>query len=310
LIATLSAAANPFSALAFPPGMIDAGRKKMNIGREGMSRALAVFHGRFGRATVYQLNRPFNMHAHREGHLIFHVGGTPARIDVCEDRWLLAEDSMVAINPWEPHNFVPTDMDNGAIFFVLYVNAEWFAPDAARTHGLRFGKTCFKRTATLDKHIRRTAALVCGAPSLASLDGELRQLIDGCYEESWQAAERAREIRAAAAVTDFRVRKSIKLMSESPGAELELDLIARESGLSRPHFYRLFRTQTGVTPHLYLNTLIMEQALDALVASEAPIADIGFDLGFSSQSGFTRFFAANVGMAPTEYRRAAKVLRA
>jgi len=274
-----------------------------------MSRALAVFHGRFGRATVYQLNRPFNMHAHREGHLIFHVGGTPACIDVCDDRWLLTEDSIVAINPWKPHNFVPTDMNNGAIFFVLYVNAEWFAPDAAHTHGLRFGNTCFKRTATLDKHIRRTAALVCGAPSLSSLDCELRQLIDGCYEESWQAAERAQEIRVAAAVTDFRVRKSIKLMSESPGAELELDLIARESGLSRPHFYRLFRTQTGVTPHLYLNTLIMEQALDALVATESAIADIGFDLGFSSQSGFTRFFAANVGMAPTEYRRAAKVLR-
>jgi len=32
------------------------------------------------------------------------------------------------------------------------------------------------------------------------------------------------------------------------------------------------------------------------------------DLGFSSQSGFMRFFAANVGMAATEYRRAAHVL--
>jgi AraC-like DNA-binding protein len=274
-----------------------------------MSRALAVFHGRFGRATVYQLNRPFNMHAHREGHLIFHVGGTPARIDVCDERSLLTEDSIVAINPWEPHNFVPTDMDNGAIFFVLYVNAEWFTPNAMHPHELRFGKTCFKRTVALSKHIRRTAALVCGAPSLSSLDCELRQLIDACHEESWQAAERAQETRAAAAITDFRVRKSIRLMSESPGAELELDLIARESGLSRPHFYRLFRTQTGVTPHLYLKTLIMEQALDAVVATEAPIADIGFDLVFSSQSGFTRFFAANVGMAPTEYRRAAKVLR-
>src|SRR6185437_6144755 len=124
---------------------------------------------------------------------------------------------------------------------------------------------------------------------------------------SWQQAEIARDPHAA--VTDFRVRKCIKLMSENPGAEIELDSIARASGLSRPHFYRLFRTQTGVTPNLYLNTLIMEQALDALVASEMPIADIGFDLGFSSQSGFTRFFAANVGMAPTEYRRAAKVLR-
>jgi AraC-like DNA-binding protein len=275
-----------------------------------MSRALAVFHGRFGRATVYQLNRPFNMHAHREGHLIFHVGGTPARIDVNDERRLLADDSIVAINPWEPHNFVPTDMGNGAIFFVLYVNAEWFAPDAARAHGLRFGRTCFKRTAALDRHVRRTAALVCGAPSLSSLDCELRQLIDGCYEESWQESEPAEQTRVmGATVTDFRVRKSIRLMSESPGAELELDTIARESGLSRPHFYRLFRTQTGVTPHLYLNTLMMEQALDALVATEAPIADIGFDLGFSSQSGFTRFFAANVGMAPTEYRRVAKVLR-
>ena len=274
-----------------------------------MSKALAVFHGRFGRATVYQLNRPFNVHAHREGHLIFHVGGTPAQIDVCDQRWQLMGDSVVAVNPWEPHNFLPRDVEHGGIFFVLYVNHEWFAPSAAGAQNLRFGRTHFRRSETLDKHIRRTAALVCGAPSLRNLDCELRQLIDSCYEESWQPSETEQLARAAAGITDFRVRKSIKLMSESPGAELELDLIARESGLSRPHFYRLFRTQTGVTPHLYLNTLMMEQALDALVATEAPIADIGFDLGFSSQSGFTRFFAANVGMAPTEYRRAAKVLR-
>jgi AraC-like DNA-binding protein len=273
-----------------------------------MSRALAVFHGRFGRATVYQLNRAFNVHAHREGHLIFHVGGTPAQIDVSDQRCLLTTDSVVAVNPWEPHNFLPTDTANGAIFFVLYVNAEWFAPSAANSQNLRFGRTHFKRTDTLDKQVHRTAALVCGAPSLRTLDCELRQLIDICYEESWQQSEVALEARAAAAITDFRVRKSIKLMSESPGAEIELDSIARESGLSRPHFYRLFRTQTGVTPHLYLNTLIMEQALDALVATETPIADISVDLGFTSQSGFTRFFAANVGMAPTDYRRAAKVL--
>lgn len=275
-----------------------------------MSRALAVFRGRFGRATVYQLNRPFNIHAHREGHLIFHVGGMPACIDVSAGHYDLTETSVVAVNPWEPHNFLPTDLDGGAIFFVLYVNPEWFAPDASGTDRLRFGRTQFKRTVALDKHIRRTAALVCGAPSLSSLDSELRRLIDICYDESWQQAETVRDARASGAVTDFRVRKCIKLMSESPGAEMELDTIARESGLSRPHFYRLFRVQTGVTPNLYLNTLIMEQALEALVASEAPIADIGFDLGFSSQSGFTRFFAANVGMAPTDYRRAAKVLRA
>ncbi len=224
--------------------------------------------------------------------------------------WLLMEDSIVAINPWEPHNFVPTDIENGAIFFVLYVNAEWFAPDAARAHGLRFGRTCFKRTGCARQAYPaiRCAGLrraIAKQPRLRTQAAD-RQLLRGELADS---PRRGQEARTAAAVTDFRVRKSIKLMSESPGAEIELDSIARASGLSRPHFYRLFRTQTGVTPNLYLNTLIMEQALDALVATEVPIADIGFDLGFSSQSGFTRFFAANVGMAPTDYRRAAKVLR-
>jgi len=36
-----------------------------------MSRAVAAVHGQFGRAVIYKLNRPFNIHAHREGHLIF-----------------------------------------------------------------------------------------------------------------------------------------------------------------------------------------------------------------------------------------------
>src|SRR6202162_4665010 len=270
-----------------------------------MSRALAVFHGHFGRATVYQLNRPFNVHAHREGHLIFHIGGTPARIEVFEQPHLLCEHPVVAVNPWEPHNFLPKDLANGALFLVLYVNAEWFAG----VRGLRFGCTKFRRTATPDRNVSAEAAMICGAPSLNGLDGELRSLIDACHEESWRQADALPDGHGGAAVTDFRVRKSIKLLAESVGAEIEFDAIAREAGLSRPHFYKLFRTQTGITPHLYLNTLIMEQALDALVATEAPIADISFDLGFSSQSGFTRFFAANVGMAPTDYRRAAKVLR-
>ncbi len=271
-----------------------------------MSRALAVFHGLFGRATVYQLNRPFSTHAHREGHLIFQVGGTPGRIRVGEETHCLDEETVVAVNPWAPHNFLPTDVDDGALFFVLYVNADWFTPNAVGGRGLSFGCSRIARTPAIERHVRQAAAMVCGAPSLAGLDRELRALIAACHEESWTPR---RPADAYPGVTDFRVRKSIKLLSDAPGAEIELDDIAREAGLSRPHFYKLFRAQTGVTPNLYLNTLLMERALDALVSTDSPIAEIGCDLGFSSLSVFTRFFAGHVGMAPTDYRRAAKVLR-
>jgi len=272
-----------------------------------MSRAIAVFHGRFGRATIYQLNRPFNFHAHREGHLIFHLAGDKGALQVAETLCRSTSATVVAVSPWEPHNFIPQDLDAGAIFFILYVNSEWFAPggDSVR---LRFGRQEIPRTPALDAQIRRAAALVYAGESLGELDRELRSLIDACYEETWREAQAAADRRQPARVTDFRVRKSMRLMQESLGADIELDQVARGAGLSRPHFYKLFRTQTGLTPNLYVNTLLMEQAIEKLVRSEAAVAEIGFDLGFSSQSGFTRFFAANVGMAPTDYRRAAHVL--
>ncbi len=95
--------------------------------------------------------------------MIFHVGGLSACIDVNDGRYELTEGSVVAVNPWEPHNFLPSDVDGGAIFFVLYVNAEWFAPDAPGADRLRFGRTQFSRSVALDKHISAPRRW-CAAP--------------------------------------------------------------------------------------------------------------------------------------------------
>jgi transcriptional regulator GlxA family with amidase domain len=111
-------------------------------------------------------------------------------------------------------------------------------------------------------------------------------------------------------INDFRVRKSIRLMTENVGQIMGLDDVATESGLSRPHFFKLFRNQTGVTPKLFWNTIRMERALAELAESPKSITDISLDLGFSSQSSFSRFFALNTGLAPTDYRRVAHVLHA
>ena len=271
-----------------------------------MSLAVAAVHGQFGRAVIYRLNCPFNIHAHREGHLIFHLSGDHGGVLVSGAPCRTTEEFVVAVSPWEPHNFVPRDLDDGSTFFVLYVNPDWFAPGVGETL-LRFGRSEFARTPALDAQIRRVSALVYAGQRVATLDCELRSLIQACYEESWRQKD-VGESRCPAQAIDFRVRKSMRLMEKSLGADIELDAVARGAGLSRPHFYKLFRTQTGLTPNLYVNTLLMEQAIHKLVGSGISVADIGYDLGFSSQSGFTRFFAANVGMAPTQYRRVAHVL--
>jgi AraC-like DNA-binding protein len=51
--------------------------------------------------------------------------------------------------------------------------------------------------------------------------------------------------------------------------------------------------------------LCVESAISKLSTGRARIADVSAELGFSAQSNFTRFFLNQVGIPPSEYRRAA-----
>ena len=101
--------------------------------------------------------------------------------------------------------------------------------------------------------------------------------------------------------------KAIALMRANLAARMSLDELARAVGLSRPHFFKLFKQFMGVTPNVYINTLRSENAISDLLSTPKSVTDIAFDLGFSSQASFTRFFSSNVGIAPSEYRRVAHV---
>jgi AraC-like DNA-binding protein len=279
-----------------------------------MSRALSVYHGPFGRATLYELNRPMTTHAHREGHLTFYVGGGDARVTVAGTPHGLTTRNGVAINPWEPHAFTPNDAIAGGVYLVLYIDHSWFAR-MGRIGELRFGRPDITMTPCINARVSEVVSLLEDYDTSENFDGTLFELTDACFEQSWGLAggwrlgggwQRYRG--PAASFIDYRVRKSIVLMSQQLGSEIALDEVARSAGLSRPHFYKLFRRQTGVTPNIYLNTLRMERAVQRLGQTDQSITEIGDELGFSCQSVFTRFFSAHVGMAPTDYRRAVQVL--
>lgn len=274
-----------------------------------MSNALALYHGAFGRAALYHLNHRMATHAHREGHLTFFVEGTPSAMTVRGDHVPLDPGMAAACSPWEPHSFHPGDTEYGSLFLVLYVKPVWFL-EVARTvqPGIRFGRNRIDVTAPIHRWIQRIATLMLTGDESDLFDGYLGELTQECYDQSWQWIPNSGRVSACmSAFSDFRVRKSIKLMSEKLGGDLELDEIARDSGLSRPHFYKLFRKQTGITPNIFLNTLRMERAIKDLTVTSRTVTEIGLDLGFSSQASFTRFFCSNVGIAPTDYRRVAMV---
>ena len=274
-----------------------------------MSTALAVRHGPFGRAALYRLDRAFLTHAHREAHLTFHVRGRPARITVSGESMPLDRLTGVAINPWQPHSYDPVDRDEWTVALVIYARPQWVVDEGlAEGDGLRFGNTTLAMADRVRTHVDRIAALLLGEDESDNFDRHLFDLVCVCHEQSWTHSASRPGFDPNKLYRDYRIRNSIRLMQARISDELAIDAIARDAGLSRPHFYKLFRQHVGITPNIYLNTLRMESAIDRLTRTADAVTSIGLDLGFASQASFTRFFITNVGVPPSDYRRAAGCL--
>ena len=104
---------------------------------------------------------------------------------------------------------------------------------------------------------------------------------------------------------DSRIRQAIALLREHPNKEVNMDDLANQVGLSRSRFYDLFQVCTGFSPRTYLDMLCVEAAISRLSHGQDKISEVSAELGFSAQSNFTRFFLNQVGVPPSEYRKAA-----
>ena len=88
--------------------------------------------------------------------------------------------------------------------------------------------------------------------------------------------------------------------------DLDLQRVARASGVSAFHFLRLFARVTGVTPHQYLLRTRLRRAARLLAADERAIAAIAYDVGFGDLSNFVRTFHRAAGASPRQFRRASR----
>ncbi|RAH37705.1 AraC family transcriptional regulator [Halomonas sp. SL1] len=82
-----------------------------------------------------------------------------------------------------------------------------------------------------------------------------------------------------------------------------LEALARDHGLSRYQVIRLFRRDTGLTPHAWLLDRRIQQARRRL-RQGAGLADLAQELGFADQGHFQRAFKARVAITPGRYRGA------
>ncbi len=94
----------------------------------------------------------------------------------------------------------------------------------------------------------------------------------------------------------------VSYINEHFADELFIEDLAERAMLSPFHFIRIFKKETGFTPHEYLINTRISNAKYMLKNTRMRIKDICFQTGFSSESVFCTSFKKNVGMTPAVYR--------
>lgn len=89
--------------------------------------------------------------------------------------------------------------------------------------------------------------------------------------------------------------------------DFDMNMMARELGLSRSSLYAKFKALTGMTPNDFVLSCKLKRAATMLTAQpDLQIADISDRLGFGSPRYFTRCFKAQFEITPAEYRKRAE----
>jgi|LNFM01.1.fsa_nt_gb AraC family transcriptional regulator len=277
-----------------------------------MSTAIRFVKGLYGRAALLEMNAPLVAHAHHHCHVLIKAGGADALFQVKGMPCPLTDSQAVLVNAWEPHAYM--HQQHAAVtteILALYIEPAWL--EQAMPGGCS-GARLFTRPviALTPLALRLALDLACSLrygieADDVRLENQLAELMIAVIAPFFCATRAPRpdaRIAAARSPQDGRIRRAMTIMQENVGAGMDMGAVAARCGLSRAHFFELFRRTTSITPTMYSNELRMEAAFDRLACSSDPVARVADRLGFSAPGHFTRFFLGHIGVTPRAYRQA------
>lgn len=103
-------------------------------------------------------------------------------------------------------------------------------------------------------------------------------------------------------ISSSLIEDTVAYINEHLTDPLTLENLAAQVSLSPFYFSRLFKRETGFSPHGYVIATRVNTARFLLKSSDSSIKDICFSTGFASESSFCTTFKKVTGLTPSAYR--------
>jgi transcriptional regulator GlxA family with amidase domain len=101
---------------------------------------------------------------------------------------------------------------------------------------------------------------------------------------------------------DRQVLSAQQWLESNFSSDFLMDEVADKVGLSHRSFMRRFKKATGDTPLAYLQHVRIETAKELLRNSAHSVEEVGYRVGYTDPSYFSRLFKRRVALTPGEYR--------
>ena len=101
---------------------------------------------------------------------------------------------------------------------------------------------------------------------------------------------------------DIKAIYAVKLRLQSHlDKSPDIASLARESGMSEPKMRKLFKQTFGKGVFEYYQSMRMQEAARLLKEKRLTVSEVGYRLGFTNLSHFSKVFEQHIGMKPKKY---------
>ncbi|MHA6530103.1 AraC family transcriptional regulator [Paenibacillus sp. BAC0078] len=270
---------------------------------------------------IYQVEHQASVHTilpvhwHNEMEIIYLARGTAA-FNIENREFAIQAGEALIIHPGELHSGIATSCD-GTCYYSIVFKLSWLSSLQSDRIQELFMEPLLQGTVRL--------------PTLLSAANEAHsRLLEGVrellirYERQSTAYEMSLKALLLLSIADIyhyglmeinptpgtrhgreynrQIKQVLAFMETHSSEKLDLDQLASVVSLSRSHFCKFFKSQTGMRPMEYLNYIRINKAANLLRSGSYNVLEAALESGYQHISYFSKWFKFYMNMTPSDYK--------
>lgn len=243
--------------------------------------------------TDFYTDKTWDYHFHRNMEIVYVINGA-VNCTINNVSYRLTEGDFGLCLAYDIHRYVPEEDTRYWVIVFSEDYVRFFAKQMSGKMGVGFKFRC---DPVIEQYIKERL-VYNESPSTFTL----KSCLYACCEEylnNIQTVEKDRKKdEISAFIADYIVENHTKKIS--------LADVAKKLGYDYNYMSRCFRKIFNMTFSDLVNVYRLETAIKLLEDTDSSITEITYESGFQSVRSFNYFFKNNIGVTPSQYRKAAR----